>query len=373
MKITAPISRIDEIVPMAAAGANELYCGVVPREWIARFNTGAVNRRYFGNLESMEQLARAVDLAHESGTALLLVLNAQQYGSTHQDALVEVARAFHGYGGDAVIVADIGLIAQLRQHVPALAIHVSSVATCRNSAGVGFYRDLGARRVILPRDVSLEEIETIAAACAPMEVEAFVLNDGCVFEEGACHSVHLPAGQGGPICIDKRPFVYQDAHGGPVPPGMARKLRDNDADYQRWLWYRFGCGFTTSPNGYPWGPCGLCAIARLASAGVASIKIAGREGTSERKLKSVQMVHAVLDRVRGGETAESVAQFAASLREAPDHCRSGYMCYYPEVRSTRPAPAAGNAGTGITRVTGPGQAGHDARSGGSGAHPGLTR
>jgi U32 family peptidase len=339
MKITAPISRIDEIVPMAAAGANELYCGVVPREWIARFNTGAVNRRYFGNLESMEQLGQAVDIAHQNGTALLLVLNAQQYGSAHQGALVELARAFHGYGGDAVIVADIGLIARLRQDVPALAIHVSSVAACRNSAGVGFYRGLGARRVILPRDVSLEEIETIAAGCSPVEIEAFVLNDGCVFEEGACHSIHLPARQGGPICIDKRPFVYRDAQGQSVSPGMSRKLRDNDADYQRWLWYRFGCGFTTSANGYPWGPCGLCAIARLAAAGVASIKIAGREGATERKLKSVEMVRAVLDRVRAGATGEAAADFAVSMRQAADHCRSGYMCYYPEVRCTRSAQA----------------------------------
>jgi U32 family peptidase len=346
MKITAPISRIDEIVPMAAAGADELYCGVVPREWIARFNTGAVNRRYFGNLESMEQLGQAVDMAHQNGTALLLVLNAQQYGSAHHGPLVELAQAFHALGGDAVIAADIGLIAQLRQHAPEVAIHVSSVAACRNSAGVGFYRDLGARRVILPRDVSLEEIEAIAAARGPVEIEAFVLNDGCVFEEGACHSIHLPARQGGPICIDKRPFLYRDAQGESVSPGMGRKLRDNDSDYQRWLWYRFGCGFTTSANGLPYGPCGLCAIARLAAAGVASIKIAGREGATERKLKSVEMVRAVLDRVRGGATREAAAEFAVSMREAVDHCRSGYMCYYPEVRWSGAAqvPRAGQVG-----------------------------
>lgn len=335
MKITAPISRIDEIAPMADAGADELYCGVVPKEWIARFNTGAVNRRYFGNLDSMEQLAQAVDLAHGKGVALLLVLNGQQYGSRQQEALVELAQAFHALGGDAVIAADIGLIAQLHRHAPEVAVHVSSVAACRNSAGVAFYRGLGARRVILPRDVSLQEIEAIAAARGPVEIEAFVLNDGCVFEEGACHSIHLPARQGGPICIDKRPFLYRDAQGEPVSAGMVRKLRDNDSDYQRWLWFRFGCGFTTSANGYPYGPCGLCAIARLAAAGVASIKIAGREGASERKLKSVEMVRAVLDRVRGGATPEAAAEFAVSLRGAADHCRSGYMCYYPQVHWTR--------------------------------------
>jgi putative protease len=335
MKITAPISRIDEIAPLAAAGANELYCGVVPKEWVARFNTGAVNRRYFGNLDGLDELERAIDIAHGNKAGLFMVLNGQHYGSGQQEALVELASVFHGFGGDAVIVADIALIAGLREHLPNLAIHVSSVAACRNSAGVGFYRDLGVQRVILPRDVSLAEIEAIAGASGAVEIEAFVLNDGCVFEEGACHSIHLPLKQGGPICIDKRPFAYQNARGGPVSAGAARKLRDNDADYQRWLWYRFGCGFSTTEAGFPYGPCGLCAIARLAAAGVASVKIAGREGATERKLKSVEMVRAVLDRVAGGATPDMAAEFAVSMRKAEDHCRSGYMCYYPEVRWSR--------------------------------------
>lgn len=340
MKLTAPISRLDEIEPMAAAGADELYCGVVPREWVARFNTGAVNRRYFGNLDGMDELQRAIDIAHCSKAQLFMVLNAQHYGSQHQTALVELAQAFHAGGGDAVIVADIALIAELRAQVPKLAIHVSSVAACRNSAGVAFYRDLGVRRVILPRDVSLDEIEAISAAAGAVEIEAFVLNDGCVFEEGACHSIHLPAKQGGPICIDNRAFSYQDAHGAEISARTARKLRENDADYQRWLWYRFGCGFSTTAAGYPFGPCGLCAIARLAAAGVSSIKIAGREGASERKLKSVEMVRAVVDRVHAGATPAAAAEFAVGLRHTEDHCRSGYMCYYPEVRWRQDGGAA---------------------------------
>jgi putative protease len=340
MKVTAPVSRIDEIEPLVAAGAEELYCGVVPREWVARFNNGAVNRRYFGNLDGMDELARAVALAHGAGAKLFLVLNAQHYGGEHQAALVELAKAFRDGGGDAVIVADVALIAELRERAPDVPIHVSSVAACRNGAAVAFYRDLGVRRVILPRDVSLNEIDAIAAAADGVEIEAFVLNDGCVFEEGACHSIHLPAKHGGPICIDPRPFSYRHARGGAISAATARKLRDNDADYQRWLWYRFGCGFSTTAEGYPYGPCGLCAIARLAAAGVASIKIAGREGATERKRKSVEMVRAVLDRVRAGATPVAAAEFAVGLRRADDHCRSGYMCYYPEVRWRRGERAA---------------------------------
>ncbi|HUW36800.1 MAG TPA: U32 family peptidase [Rhodocyclaceae bacterium] len=332
MKVTAPISRIDEIEPLAAAGADELYCGVVPKEWIARFNTGAVNRRYFGNLGGLEELRDAVAIAQRSGAKLFMVLNAQSYGGTHQDALVELAGRFRDFGGDAVIVADIALIAELRERQPDLAIHVSSVAGCRNSAGIGFYRDLGVRRVILPRDVTLDEIGAMARAADGVEIEAFVLNDGCVFEEGVCHSIHLPANQGGPICIDSRTFDYRDAKGGRISERTARKLRENDKDYKRWLWYRFGCGFSTTPEGYPFGPCGLCAISRLEAAGVTSIKIAGREGATERKLKSAEMVRAVVDRVHGGSPHQEAAKFAVGIRKAEEHCRTGFMCYYPEVR-----------------------------------------
>jgi collagenase-like PrtC family protease len=332
MKITAPISRIDEIGTLAAAGADELYCGVVPKEWIARFNSGAVNRRYFGNLGGLEELQQAVDIAHRGAARLFLVLNAQHYGAAHQLALVELAGRFRDFGGDAVIVADAALIVELRECVPDLAIHVSSVAACRNSAGVGFYRDMGVRRVILPRDVTLDEIGAIARAASDVEVEVFVLNDGCVFEEGTCHSIHLPAKQGGPICIDSRPFVYRDAKGGKISERTARMLRENDADYKRWLWYRFGCGFSTTSEGHPFGPCGLCAISRLQDAGVTSIKIAGREGATGRKLKSVEIVRAVVDRVHGGSPQRDVAEFAVGIRKSEAHCRTGFMCYYPEVR-----------------------------------------
>ncbi|NMM27365.1 MAG: U32 family peptidase [Glaciimonas sp.] len=332
MEITSPISHVDEIEPLVAAGAKELYCGVVPSNWVAQFNTGAVNRRYFSNLPSLCELEKAVTIAHGLGAQMFLVLNAQHYGSAQLDALVSLGDSFHKMGGDAVIVADLTLIVALREQVPDLGIHVSSVASCRNSAAVSLYRDLGVRRVILPRDVTLDEIEVIAKGVPDVEIEVFILNDGCVFEEGVCHTIHLPKKLGGPICVDSYQFEYVGATGKAMPPRAARRLLENDEDYKRWLWYRFGCGFSTTEEGYPYGPCGLCAIHRLREAGVASIKIAGREGATERKIKSVEMVHQVLDTALQGGDAMRVATTAVGIRKTLNHCQSGYMCYYPEVR-----------------------------------------
>lgn len=333
MKITSPISHIDEIEALVSAGAKELYCGVVPSNWVAQFNTGAVNRRYFGNLPSLTELEKGVTLAHSLGAQMFLVLNAQHYGADQFGALIDLGNSFKKMGGDAVIVADLTLIVALREQVPDLAIHVSSVASCRNSAAVSFYRDLGVHRVILPRDVTLDEIDVIARLVPDVELEVFILNDGCVFEEGVCHTIHLPKKLGGPICIDSYQFEYVGASGKAMPPAAARNLLDNDEDYKRWLWHRFGCGFSTTKEGYPYGPCGLCAIHRLQAAGIASIKIAGREGSTERKIKSVEMVHKVLETAQRGGDEMSVAATAVGIRNTLTHCQSGYMCYYPEVRS----------------------------------------
>lgn len=336
MRITAPISQLAEIEPMIAAGADELYCGVVPSDWVQRFNTGAVNRRYFGNLPGHRALEEAIGLAHAGGAKLFMVMNAQHYGGDQSQALADLARGFAASGGDAAIVADISLIASLREQVPELAIHVSSVASCRNSEAIALYADLGVKRVILPRDVTLDEVAAMAAAHPDLELEAFVLNDGCVFEEGVCHTVHLPTKLGGPICVDSYAFDTLGADGRPLPERAQRRLAKNDEDYKRWLWYRFGCGFSTTDEGYPYGPCGLCAIPRLIRAGIHSVKIAGREGATARKLKSVEMVRRVVDRAATGASESEVCQSAVAIRGTEAHCRSGYMCYYPEVRLQGP-------------------------------------
>jgi collagenase-like PrtC family protease len=336
MKITAPISRLEEIPLLLQAGANELYCGIVPPDWVARFNTGAVNRRYFGNLPNYAALEQAVQTAHAGAGELFLVLNAQHYGENFHGALIDIATRFQGMGGDAVIVADLPLITALHDEVPDLAIHASSVANCRNSAAIALLRDLGVRRVILPRDVTLAEIERMARAAPDVEIEVFVLNDGCVFEEGLCHTVHLPSRLGGPICVDSYAMNYQDPAGQPLSSRLLRRHAQNDADYKRWLWYRFGCGFSNTEEGYPFGPCGLCAMQRMHQAGVTSVKVAGREGATERKIKSVEMVRQVLDGINQGADEGSAAALAVSIRKVPGHCASGYMCYYPEVRWTGP-------------------------------------
>ena len=90
-------------------------------------------------------------------------------------------------------------------------------------------------------------------------------------------------------------------------------------------------GFSMSQNGFPYGPCGLCAMPRLASAGVTSVKIAGRDASTARKIKSVEMVAQVRQKFEKSGV-NCAKELARNMREQPEHCQEGYMCYYPEVR-----------------------------------------
>lgn len=333
MKITAPISRLEEIEPLAAAGTDEFYLGVVPAEWTERFNNRAVNRRIFGNLDSLAALREGVTRIHDLDCRVHLVLNAQHYSGEQLAALIELADVFDGAGGDAVIVGDAALVAVLAGQGLNSRIHISSVATCRNAEAAALYRDLGAHRVIFPRYVTLEEMATMHERVPELEYEAFVLNDGCVFEEGVCHTIHLPGQMGGPICMDGYGYHYERLDGRPLKSAENRRMAENEAAYRDWLWYRFGCGFSTTAEGYPYGPCGLCAINRMARAGVGTVKIAGREANTERKVRSVELVRRAIERHEEGADDDVLREFAQSLRDCRDRCATGFMCYYPEVLS----------------------------------------
>jgi len=348
MKIIAPVSRIEEIDLLAAAGADEFYCGVVPREWVERFGTSGVSRRLFANLTGYDDLARAVDSAHRLGRRLSLALNAQHYSAEQHDALLELLRRYDTMGGDAVIIGDAALLGLLDGNDYRFDIHVSSIAACRNREAAQLYRDFGATRIILPRNVDLSEMKSLAHDLPDLEFEAFILNDGCVFEEGVCHTIHLPGHLGGPICMDEYRYEYRRIDGADLTADEMARFEGNETDYRSWLWYRFGCGFSVTEEGYPFGPCGLCALSQMREAGVAAVKIAGREAPSERKVRSVELVRRVIDEMDAADDEAAVARFAVGLRKQSEHCATGYMCYYPEVRPGALSMGSRDRGVGET-------------------------
>lgn len=333
MKVLAPISSCDELEMLAASGAEEFYCGIVPREWLERY-TGAIwlNRRSpkGGSFETFSELKRLVDGAHALGNPVFLTLNSPFYTSEQLEWVMELARRLDGETGvDALIVTDINLLAQLSKAKLNAALHISSVAATLNTEAIRFLLQFGPTRIILPRSLTIPEIERITAATRDqVEIETFMLNDGCAFEEGFCSTTHHHTVGAFCTSLSEMDTEFERTGNREITRRQNARLRRNLTDYREWIWYVNGNGCGTTPNGLPYGPCGLCAIDDFQRIGVSSLKIVGREASPFKKLASVRMVRAIVDQVRAGSEKLVVIERAKSLRGDRKHCDSGYMCYY---------------------------------------------
>ena len=134
----------------------------------------------------MDALAEAAKAAHALGKKLYVAVNAFA-DNADVDAAGDYAQALEALGADAAIVSDLGLIRAIRRAAPGLDIHVSTQANCLNYAAAQAYFDLGATRVVLGREMTLEQICALRARTPEaLELEAFVHGAMCMSYSGRC-------------------------------------------------------------------------------------------------------------------------------------------------------------------------------------------
>jgi len=340
VKILAPLRNSDEVPPLCAAGAHEFYCGLTPPGWEDAFGPTWVHRRNpkSAGVPGLEDLRRIVALA--DNRAVYATLNAPSYPAGAVPRLVEFGRMLlDDVGVAALIVAEWELLLALCEEGLASRVHISSLASCRNPGAAAIYRDLGVSRVILPRQVTLREIEE--TAIPGLEWEAFLLNDGCVFEEGICATTHAF----GPYCIDDRIGIKSCGH----DDRIGIKFRGLDDRYEFFKWTLNNCGCQTS-RGHTLGPCGLCALPRLAQLGIASLKVVGREASLARKVASVELAAIALGLAENGAAPADIRGAVVSRRGAPELCKDGHLCYYPDVWADAPSACSIEARTEERRL-----------------------
>ena len=131
-------------------------------------------------------IAEAVKYCHEHGVKLYVTVNC--FAKNEEiDAAEDYAKYLHSVGVDAVIVSDIGLIAKIHESAPELEIHVSTQANCQNFSAANVYWAMGAKRVVLGREMTLDEIiEFRKRIPEEMEIEAFVHGAMCMSYSGRC-------------------------------------------------------------------------------------------------------------------------------------------------------------------------------------------
>ncbi len=311
MKILAPLRHSDEVEPLLEAGADEFFCGLTPPDWESRFGSAWANRRAPQSAGVRDDADFDRIIARAEGRPVYVALNAPGYPPGAVALLASFGAALLNNGAAGLILADMDLLLALIGAGHGSSLHLSSLATCSNAAAATFYRDLGIRRIILPRHLTLNEIEAIVIP--GLEFETFLLNDGCVFEEGLCATTHAAGA-----------FCTMDGEGDEaVSPETWER-------YAFWKWTLNHCGCRTG-NDYPMGPCGLCAIPRLLRSGIASFKVVGREASLPRKVASVRIAAMSLRLAREAARPEEIRQAVIDLRGSPQMCEDRHLCYYPDL------------------------------------------
>ena len=174
-ELLAPAGSLAMLETAFAYGADAVYAGQ------PRYSLRARNNE-FGTLE---KLKTGIDRAHELGKLFYVVSNVFPRNAKLKSYLADMEPVV-ALAPDALIMADPGLISMVREAWPDMPVHLSVQANTVNYAAVRFWQRIGISRVILSRELSLEEVAEIREACPDVEIEVFVHGALCVAYSGRC-------------------------------------------------------------------------------------------------------------------------------------------------------------------------------------------
>ncbi|MFA6973806.1 MAG: U32 family peptidase C-terminal domain-containing protein [Parcubacteria group bacterium] len=174
VELLAPAGNLEKLKYAIAYGADAVYAGVPDFSLRVRINN--FNR---------ETIKEAVEYVHQHKKKIYITLNIY----AHNRHLVEVEKHLkflQTLNIDGVIVSDPGIIMLVKKHLPKVDIHLSTQANATNWQAVKFWQNQGVSRVILAREVTLEEIKEIRKKVPKMELEYFVHGAMCMSYSGRC-------------------------------------------------------------------------------------------------------------------------------------------------------------------------------------------
>ncbi|WP_137163428.1 tRNA 5-hydroxyuridine modification protein YegQ [Pseudomonas asiatica] len=173
-ELLAPAGTLKTMRYAFAYGANAVYAGQ------PRYSLRVRNNEF-----DHANLALGIQEAHALGKRFYVVVNIAPHNAKLKTFLKDLAPVIE-MAPDALIMSDPGLIMLVRQHFPQMPVHLSVQANTVNWASVQFWQQLGLSRVILSRELSLEEIEEIRQQVPEMELEVFVHGALCMAYSGRC-------------------------------------------------------------------------------------------------------------------------------------------------------------------------------------------
>ena len=282
VELLAPAGTPDALRAAIAAGADAVYVG------LGSFNARAANGGF-----SLAELSSACVLAHAHGARVYVTLNVYVRDDELGNAVALAGRALAA-GADALIVADMGLIARIRAALPDAELHLSTQAGAQCAAAVDCAaRELGVERVTCARELSVAELAELCAT--GVEIEAFCHGAICICYSGACSYSALMRGRSANRgdCTQPCRLAYelQDGSGAVLAGGAWERGRAAEEQAMRPDGDRLLC-----PHDY----LGIRHIAEMLEAGVSAFKIEGRMKSPDYVYNVVRCYREALDAALAG-------------------------------------------------------------------------
>ena len=213
LELLSPAGSPESVIAAVQNGADAVYLG------FGNFNARRGAKNFTG-----EEFEKAVRYCRIRGCKVYLTVNTLVNDREVEDA-VQLARMASKYGADGIIIQDLGLISVLRQAVPDMPLHGSTQMSVHNLAGAEAAAQMGISRIVLARELSLEQIQFITKNCS-IETEVFVHGALCFCHSGQCYMSALIGRRSGNRGMCAQPCRMQYSLGGRMD-NYPLSLKDN--------------------------------------------------------------------------------------------------------------------------------------------------
>ncbi len=328
-RMVSPVCSVDELQNAVRMGADEVYCGYISPALGELFGYDDLITRRQGHLANITSPPVLEALAAEAlklKTPIALTLNCL-YSRTLLPHILPIAEFWAELGGHAIILTDIALLIALQRKRLPLQYHLSLMANAFNESTVAFFSELGIHRVVLPRELLVDEIAGMTARFPETEFEALVLHDRCCFIDGLCGFYHSTSFA--PETITSAPWT------------LAKHTKEKCVYSSNLAYAGHGCDLLLDHGGrrhiqyvqetsdHMLPDCAACHLPALIDAGVRFVKIAGRGLAAADKARSVGFIRRAITIWSDHSGSENQKNRMKNLYlEMFGHPCLGNRCYY---------------------------------------------
>ena len=321
IELLAPVGTIETFHAALDGGADAIYVGAP-----------GFNARNPARELQLDEIGAMTQHCHGLGKKLYIAANSIILEKELEE-VVEKLSLLQEIQTDGLIIQDLGLLQLVRKFFPQIPLHGSTLMTVHNSEGVKFLGERGCERVVLARELTLKEIETIAAKRGKIELEVFIHGAMCFSFSGLCLFSSYLGGKSGirGRCVQPCRRAYTGGGKG------GAKGRSKGGDSSRYL---FSMNDLT----------GLEVVPALKELGISSLKIEGRLRSAHYVQSIVEAYRTVIDADKKNEEealvkAEAIAEQAMSRKTS-----SGYF-FTPQPMEAITPYHSGNMGTHLGRFS----------------------